>query len=157
MKALKKALTLILAFSMLLSVMLFTTSCSSGKDADVINAVRSMEDHYHDTFKDRDLPTSGYLRILNTRKITVKDNAPDRLADVRCVVEFVIYVDFYGMAPYYTNLLHSVTYYKDGHFENLRGGSVIQNFLVMSGDFNADYYEIEDFGDAYNDTINFLL
>ena len=116
-----------------------------------------MEDYYHDTFKDRDMPTSGHLRILNTRKITVKDNAPEMLADVRCVVEFVIYVDYYGMAPYYTNLTHSVTYYKDGHLENFRGGSVIQNFLVSSYDFNADYYEIEDFGDAYNDTINFLL
>lgn len=52
--------------------------------------------------------------IINTRLILIKENDNEYFKDVKAVVEFDIFSNFYGTAPYYFNLLNydTVTFYK---------------------------------------------
>lgn len=71
--------------------------------------VLAVEDEYN----------NGYLEIKNTRLLhTDSDAISDALGveGVECIVEFVIFTDFYGAAPYYyeTQHMNNVVFFSDG-------------------------------------------
>ena len=83
-------------------------------------AVEQLKCSWTDTFKRRDLSEKGYLQILHTQicyidpdYVPVKHNY---LQDVYCMVEFTLLTDFYGLAPYYTDLAggNAVLFMRDG-------------------------------------------
>ena len=97
--------------------------------------------------------SDGYLEIRNTRVITVAPNGLEFWSDITCVVEFQLFTDYLGSAPYYLNAGtdNTVTFYADG---NCQVGN--NPFLAYaSRTFSYDFYwidSIQDLGAAYNDS-----
>lgn len=83
-------------------------------------AVEQLKAKWIDTFKRRDFSENGYLQILHTQICYINpDYVPVRhnyLQDVYCMVEFTLLTDFFGLAPYYTDLAggNAVLFMRDG-------------------------------------------
>ena len=93
----------------------------------------------------------GYMEIIHTRVITVAPNDLDFWRDITCVVEFQLFSDFLGGAPYYANtgIDDTVTFYADGHCE--AGSSPFRAYGSKTFSYQFDWIEeIQDLGTAYN-------
>lgn len=95
----------------------------------------------------------GYLRIMNTRVVELKDNDIELFEGIEAIVEFVIYTDYFNNAPYYVEpyVFDSVSVYADGSF-------AVQTFSLFER-YRSRYYEMDysgliervtDYYDAYN-------
>lgn len=58
-------------------------------------------------------------QIIDARIITIKENDIELFKDVDCIVEFVLFTNYFGTAPYYCNagIYDTVSIYRDGHAE----------------------------------------
>lgn len=134
------------------------TACSGSvaKDERIDKAVAALKDYwtgyYTEMSESENDRANGdwYLEIKNTRLVELGEVEKEPLKDVKYVVEFMIYTNFYGVAPYYSNIdvRNTVFIYKDGTVE---AGSVsgIPQYIAM-------YYEappianVHDYGTQYN-------
>ena len=95
----------------------------------------------------------GYMRIINTRVVQLKEGKDDFFAGVDCIVEFVFYTDYLNQAPYYTipGVYDTVAIYEDGSCE-VRATNMMDQ--CQSRCYKVDYAEnvesVADYGDAYN-------
>lgn len=114
----------ILALTIVLSIVVCSvlTGCSedkspvtesSNKDPMVVSAITTLEQYWKDIYAKGDIG-DGYFEIKNTRVINMKENNTELFKDVKCVVEFDLYTDFHGSAPYYKNMYqyNNVVVYK---------------------------------------------
>ena len=94
----------------------------------------------------------GYFEIKNTRVITIKENDIELFADLAYIIEFDIYTDLYGSAPYYADagLDDCVVVYKNGAMDVVR--NVIQTYrnTTYQSDFSAFIETIDDYHEQYN-------
>ena len=141
----KKLLVLLLIFCLLLC------SCSSKNgDAPVIekrqedyikDATDAVKKYWKAEYSERGIDNT-YLEIKNTRIITIKDNNNEYFSDIECIVEFVLYSNYYETAPYYTNIGTNdcVIFYKNGTVE------VSPNYfnLYRGRTFSFDYSDVID-------------
>lgn len=98
---------------------------------------------------------SGYLEIKNTRLIKIKEETEaDLFKNVDYMVEFVLYSNYFGSAPYYGNCgtYDCVVVYKDGSvdFKNLVS---IYRSRTYSADFTGFIENICDYDDAFNEVM----
>ena len=95
--------------------------------------------------------TDGYLEIKNTRVITIAPNDLEDWSNIACVVEFELYSDLFGGAPYYVNAgtNDTVTFYTDGRRQVSRSPFLLYAARTYSYDFDW-IEEIQDLGTAYN-------
>lgn len=151
----KRFLTAILA---VMFCVVALTACSDGatKDERVDKAITALKEYwtgyYAEMSESENDRTNGdwYLEIKNTRLVELGEVEKDTLKDVEYVVEFMIYTNYYGFAPYYPSLdiRNCVLIYKDG---NIEAGTVagIPQYI-------AQYYEappidaVHDYGTQYN-------
>ena len=96
--------------------------------------------------------TDGYFEIKNVRVVTIKNNDIELFQDVAYIIEYELYTDFMGTAPYYENcgVDNNVVVYKNGTMD------VVSNFirLYRSKTFQTDYSgfieTIDDYHSQYN-------
>jgi len=122
------------------------------KDKDVLRAIDLIKENWVQIY-DEDSKTDGYFEIKNTRIINIKDNNVDMFKNVDRIVEFEIYSDYFGSAPYYSDvgINDSVTIYKDGTFEVNRQNPInLYRGYYFISDYSDFIGSIEDYDSLYN-------
>ena len=147
----KKLLTVLLCITMVLCV----TGCKrigDPKDPIIKDAVKLLQEHWADDYSEIDFG-DGYFEIKSTRVITIKENDVEMFKDVKYVIEFVLYTDYYGSAPYYMNstgINDNVIVYNDGSMEVVSRYINTYRAHTYNSDFSDFIESIEDYNDAYN-------
>ncbi len=107
---------------------------------------------YQDTKYDN---TDGYFEIKNTRVITIKDNDIELFQDVAYIIEYELYTDYMGSAPYYENcgVYNNVVVYENGTmdvknnlirmYRNTTYQTDYSGFIEAIGDYQGQYNCIE--------------
>ena len=104
---------------------------------------------------------TGYLEIKNTRIIKVNSvdesaNGAEFFKNVDCIVEFVLFSDYFGSAPYYVNagIMDSVAIYKDGTCKMVK----IKDYYARTYDYklSAINYDVVDLEDKFNQKFDLL-
>ena len=144
----KRILTVLLA----LTIVICLTACGGKTDRVASKAVKELEDRWEEIYDESPDLSDKHFEIKNTRVITIKDNDTEQFKDIKYVVEFVLFTDYFGTSPYYSDagLYNNVIVYKDGTME------VTSNYfrLYSNMNFDFDYSEIiesiDDLDDKYN-------
>ncbi len=146
----------VIAIFLLISLLAGMSACvNGGKDETVLQAVRELKEAWKQEYATKSANADGYFEIKNTRVIHIKDNSVPQFENVACIVEFVLYTDYYGSAPYYWNVgyMDSVTVYKDGTMEvNSMNPLKIYSGKTYSYDFSGFVAAVSDHGSEYNQT-----
>ena len=108
---------------------------------------------WEDIYEEEASESDGYFEIKNTRVIKIKENDLEEFENVDYIIEFVLYTDYFGSAPYYSlaTTADTVVVYDNGDMEVYP-----QNLLRLysAKHFSYDYSDIvksvEDYGDKYN-------
>ena len=148
----KRAIAILLILFLLVGM----SACGKPeKDETVLQAIQELKEAWKQDYATRATHTDGYFEIKNTRVIYIKDNSVAHFEDVACIVEFELYTDYYGSAPYYMDAgrLDSVTVYKDGTMEvNPMNPILIYSRATYTTDFSDLIGAITDYGTQYNQT-----
>ena len=96
--------------------------------------------------------SDGHFEIKNTRVVTIKDNDIEMFQDVAYIVEFVLFTDFYGNAPFFEETYgnNNVVVYKNGKMEV--SNSLIRQYHTETYKFDcSDFIEsVDDYNGKYN-------
>ena len=136
--------------------MLFSLSgCAKNNHKKMIKeAVKEVKAQWEELYEKSEEKPDGYFEIKNTRFITLKENNERTLKDLDYIIEFEIYEDSKGSAPYY---LHAGTYncvvvYDDGKMEVRERNPLTSAFYLSENgyDFSKVIESVKDYGDKYN-------
>lgn len=136
-------------------------ACSAEKkDKRVEDAIELLCDYYEDYYDEQDIDDK-YLKITNTRVVTLEDEfsgelaekAEEMLGEVSYIVEFQLYTNYYNSSSYYFEYgpCVSVVVYDDGSSE-----AVTKNLLNQLGttaycfDMTGIVKKVEDFDSKYD-------
>ena len=149
-----------LAILMALLMMMGTAIAEEGVDI-AEKAVEVLKDYWTDTYVE--FNTGSYLEIKNTRVITIADEptgtdefttdaAQKQFGDVETIVEFVLFTDYFGTAPYVfnANVNDHVVFYEDGSVEVMNNPFNHYRARTYSMDFSGIIEDVEDLQDAHN-------
>ena len=143
----------------LLAVVFCFTACGKQEKKNlkhhkmVTAATAQLKKHWKQEYQDENkADTDGYFEITNVRVITIKENDIKLFQDVAYIVEYELYTDYYGSAPYYDNYVvdDTVVVYKNGTMD------VSQNLIwkyrntAYQTDFSVFIEDIDDYGGQYN-------
>lgn len=154
----------IFAVILLVAMVLTLAACgkkdpaAAGKHQDVITkAVTEVKKSWQKSYDEdaaNGAKTERYFQIVNTRVVTLQGNAGGEFQNVGYVVEFDIYSDYFGTAPYYQNakVNNNVLVYFDGRMEV--GSNVIKHYADKTGktDLSDLILSVDDYQGAYNCT-----
>ena len=110
------------------------------------------------------------IDIRGTRLIRIKKSLAESEAkyfgDISCIVEFLMYDDYYGMqgaahlVGYYDQsfTLNTVTVHRNGMLEAVKQSPLrLYTSRTYNYDFSAFVEEVVDFGDKYNQVMTFTV
>lgn len=141
-----------------LVVCLGSTGCNSeGSKAEsksenkvVTEAITVLEHYWKTVYQDE--IGDGYFEIKNTRVVSIKENDTEEFKDVSSIIEFELYTDYFGSAPYYSNVAmhNNVVVYTDGSMEV--SSNVINTYRNKhyTADFSGFVESVDDYADDYN-------
>lgn len=122
----------------------------------IINdAIEELKSEWERIYDDSVADTDGYFEIKNTRLIEIGNNDTEELKDIDYLVEFVLYTDYLGSAPYYSSvgLSDTVIVYKDGTMTVPSKNSLrAYSQRHYSYDYSDIIKDIFDYGSKYNCT-----
>jgi len=159
-----------LAVFLSLAFMFCLTSCNNDKslqnkkNEDVINgesvkdeliedAIKELKSEWEDIYDKMKLETDRYFEIKNTRVIKIKKTDIEEFKDVKYIIEFVLYTDYFGSAPYHSNyrVSNSVIVYNNGDMKvpkkDLLEDYSIKNYIW---DYSNIIDNVKDYDDKYN-------
>lgn len=150
------------ALTMVLCLLLCMTAC--GKDSTVeqaggsehhamiTKAVAAVKDHWRSLYETDGPGTDGHFEIKNTRVITVKKNEIKLFQNVAYIIEFVIYTDWFGSAPYYENVGRddTVVVYRDGTMQVKDNQIRAYRSTTYQMDYSGFISKIDDYREQYN-------
>jgi len=115
----------------------------------VESAREALCDEWADIYS-KDRGCEEYVEIINTRVVTINRGAGDvneMFWGVKYLVEFELFTDYLGTAPYYTNagVYDCVIVYKDGSMEVMSQNPI---------DFYRSRYYTTDFSDIIDEMVN---
>lgn len=147
----KKICALVLCALMLLCL----ASCKktqAGHDQVLTDAVSAVKDYWQAMYDESTAETDGYFEIKNTRLITIGENELREFENVAYLVEFVLYTDYFGTAPYHDNACayDTVIVYKDGTMEVTSNRIWHYRTTTYETDYSAFIAAIDDYHDTYN-------
>ena len=95
-----------------------------------------------------------YFEIKNTRVLTIKENDSEQFSNIAYIIEFEIYTDIMGTAPYYYdwNYNDTVVVYQDGTMEVKTNPLIVYRSTTYSNDFSPFIEKIDDYQQQYNCT-----
>ena len=157
-----KKLALILAVVLLFSL----TACAdaaqsgtqgSGAEGKIISqAAEELKKEWEAIYDgDSMTDTDGHFEIKNTRVIIFRENDIKEFENVAYIVEFELYTDYFGAAPYYysADICSSVVVYEDGTMEVARHNLIeAYSAKYYSYDYTAFIEAVNDYGSEYNCT-----
>lgn len=134
-----------------------TDDLDAEREEYVKKSIKELKSHWRDESKNAD----GTLKILNTRVFTINGKTSykyynEYFTGVKAIVEFELYTDFYGSAPYYVNIgkANAVWIMEDGSVkmaEKLIPDIMKKTYVMDLGDLFA---EIDNVGAKYNETFD---
>jgi hypothetical protein len=128
------------------------SACGTDKNDIVSKAVSVLKNHWEDLYEDSKVETDGHFEIKNTRVVNIKENNTEEFKNIDYIVEFILYTDYFGSAPYYQNvgIDDTVVVHKDGTMEVQRNLINLYRSKYYSNDFSDFIKSIDDYGDKYN-------
>ena len=149
----------ILAILLVLALTFSLAACSKKPkhDAMIKEAIVELKDYWeglYDETEDKGMETDRYFEIKNTRVVSLKANDIEwlDLKDIAYIVEFEIYTDYFGSAPYYSNPYtdNNVVVYKAGNMEVIRNVMHQYRNRTYETDYSDLIKSIDDYHDKYN-------
>lgn len=140
-----------------------TNKTNSDNEKYVTDAIELIKAHWAGKHRDANEPNSGdgTLKIINTKLLLINEKSQyskfdQYFGEIKAIVEFELYSDYFGSAPYYVNAGtdNMVIFYKNGKAE------VSSNYLRNVGiktydfDFSDLFSEVFELGSTYNETLN---
>ncbi len=128
-------------------------------DENVEIALTKLTQHWKETFSDEQINTDGHLEITNTRVVKIDFNGNEKFAalfeddgEIEYIVEFDLYTDYFGTAPYYQNIKYddTVVIYKDGSAEVMRNPLRYYSDNTYSYDYSQIIVNIDNYGGSFN-------
>ena len=118
------------------------------------NALNILEDEW-EVIAVEDECNNGYLEIKNTRIIHTDSNAISNalgVDGVESIVEFVIFTDYYGAAPYYyeTQYMNNVVFFSDGSSSVLTNAVQMYSSRTYDAALEKCSFTVKDCGSAFN-------
>lgn len=154
----KKLITLFFSIILMINFVSCSSFVSNEEIKEPINAYDSVIKEAIDALKDEwknhyeEHNGDGYFEIKNTRVIEIKDNDISVFKDVKYIVEFILFTDYYGSAPYYSEAVVSnvAVIYKNGNTEIT--GDLFRRYssATYSYDYSNIIKNIVDCGSKYN-------
>ena len=149
---------------LILITMLFLSACGNTEKDDnkhkeskkenqiVLGAIDVLKEHWEEQYDEMTTDSDGYFEIKNTRVVNIKKNKTKEFKDVDYVVEFVLFTDYFGTAPYYMNVEQNdtVVVYKDGSMKMERDVINLYRSRYYTNDFSDFIKSVDDYGDQYN-------
>ena len=154
----KKALLIILSFILAFCL----TACDNNIPSDnnipkelVDDAIEELKSEWKDIYNanQNHIECDGYFEIKNTRIIEIDKTDIEMFKDIEYIIEFVLYTDYFGSAPYYSSigLSDSVIVYGNGAME-VSGRNLLEVYRAhtFDSDFSDIVKEVYDCRDKYN-------
>ena len=117
-------------------------------------AVSILETEWKNEYSEEiNTPRDGHFEIKNTRVIEIKETDIEEFKDVDYVIEFVLFTDYYGSAPYYssTGINSTVVAYSDGRMEVVsKTPFTVYMQVHYSTDYSGIIEKVTDCGSQYN-------
>ena len=147
----RKALVLLLAILLLLPGCNNNSRKTAKKNEMVKDAVEVLEDFWREECLISS-ENNGYFEIKNTRVIYLKDTDIQEFENVSCIVDFVLYTDYYETHPYYMDIgaWNTVLVYQDGTMEVTHNPVLKYRSRTYSGDMTDIVDRVVDYRDQYN-------
>lgn len=144
-------------YSLFLVICLVFSLSSCGNDNSqkelVDDAIEELKLSWEDIYDNLIFETDRYFEIKNTRVIEITKNDIEVFEDVDCIIEFVLYTDYFGAAPYYscTGLSDSVIVYNNGDME-VPSTNLLRAYSsrYYTYDYSNIIKAVNDYGDKYN-------
>ena len=125
------------------------------------DAIQELEDYWSDMYDDieEDRDVQRYFEIKNTRVITLCRNEYEDLKEVEYIIDFMVYVDYYGIEEYYTDAMKTssgeggaVAVYRDGDMKVVSNRLIATPYNDISGMRPTEQIvkSVEDYADKYN-------
>ena len=146
----KKLCSLILVLCLIFSL----SACNNNSQEKMIkDAIDNLKFEWRERYYISKTENDGYFEIKNTRVIKFKDNDVDLFENVNYIIEFVLFTDNYGLAPYYScaQNSNSVIVYKDGSLDVLQANLLLE-YTATRGvyDYSNIVESVKDYGEKYN-------
>lgn len=118
----------------------------------VTEATAQLKKYWKQAYDEYDIETDGYFEIKNTRVITIKENEIERFKDVAYIIEYELYTDYMGSAPYYENcdVNNNVVVYQNGTMDIVSNLIRIYKNETYQTDYSDFIEAIDDYHDQYN-------
>lgn len=141
----------VLFICMLIMFSLLLTGCKDENSIIIEDARGTIEDYWRNLYEEDDIG-NGYFEIKNTRVIYIKENDIEQFKDVKYIIEFDIYTDYFGTAPYYSNvhMYNNVAVNKDGSMSVCSRLIEMYRNTTFDTDYSAFIDEIIDYKSEYN-------
>ena len=137
-----------------------------GHDSAVKNAIEALKSFWFDSYQEDGSSENGYLEIKNTRVIDIKDEFPESdekqsgvsntaeqiFGNIDYIVEFMLFSDYFGSAPYYSNIYinNCVIIFNDGTYSVGRDQLDLYRSRTYSADYSGIIEQVFDYGSVYN-------
>ena len=120
----------------------------------VIEATAQLMEYWKQSYKESGVETDGYFEIKNTRVITIKENKIELFKDVAYIIEYELYTDYMGCAPYYENcgVNNNVVVYKNGTMDVVNNLIRLYRNTFFQTDYAGFIEAIDDYHGQYNCT-----
>ena len=118
----------------------------------VTEATQQLKQYWKQHYKEDDIETDGYFEIKNTRVITIKENEIELFKDVDYIIEYELYTDYMGSAPYYENcgVKNNVVVYKNGTMDVTNSLIRMYRSKTYQTDYSGFIEAIDDYQGQYN-------
>ena len=147
----KKFYSLLLVLCLIFSL----SACSNDNSQKelVDDAIKELKSTWKDIYDEPNVKTDGHFEIKNTRVIEIMKNDIEEFEDVDYIIEFVLYTDYFGAAPYYSyvGMSDSVIVYDNGDME-VSGINLLRAYSnkYYTHDYSDIIEAVNDYGDKYN-------
>lgn len=164
-----KRLQLLLPAALLM--LLLFSACTGGEsksrehDSEIQTALTEIQKQWKSLYSETP-EAEPYLEVKNTRLIFLREDREDTLedtgmdedylAEADIIVEFVLFSDYMGSAPYYENIgiYDCVAFNRDGSIKVLdRNPFQLYRARTYNSDFSDIIESIEDCGSSYDQII----
>jgi len=130
---------------------LFLTGCRHKNEEMIEEAIELLAEHWDEIYVEDDLG-DGYFEIKNTRVIHIKENDIEQFKNAKYIIEFDLYTDYMGTAPYYSNvgMYSNVVVNNDGSMEVATRVIDVYRSITFDTDYSDFIEEIIDYHGEYN-------
>lgn len=120
----------------------------------ITEATAQLMEYWKQSYKESNVEADGYFEIKNARVITIKENEIELFKDVAYIIEYELYSDYMGSAPYYENcgINNNIVVYKNGTMDVASNLIRVYRNNTYQTDYSNFIEAIDDYHGQYNCT-----